>query len=83
MDLLTALGGLVVLLTGGLWFINGKRKTAEALLTNQATKEKLLTLDQEKIKSQQTLAVEELIRTYESEQAFNRKQQDVKPEDFK
>jgi hypothetical protein len=50
--------GIIVLLGGGFLFVNSKRKTAEGLLQNQETKEKLLDIDKSSLKDQAALELE-------------------------
>ncbi len=50
--------GIIVLLGGGFLFVNSKRKSAEGLLQNQETKEKLLDIDKSSLKDQASLELE-------------------------
>lgn len=59
-------GGFSLLL-GLLFFERGKRKSAEALVSNLDTKEKALDLDREGLKHQADLQLEESRRTEASE----------------
>lgn len=50
--------GIILALVGGLFYTNSKKKSAESLLENQSTKEKLLEVDKANLKDQANLEVE-------------------------
>lgn len=74
--------GLLGLLAGAVGYLFVKKKSAEALLTNTETKEKVLDLEKERAKKEMAAELEAMKRDLEAKNAEERKKNDIKPSDF-
>lgn len=82
MNLLYILGGIIVTLLGGLFYQKGKRDSAEALLTNLDTKNKLNELDKTISQNDGQLASEELKRQELEKEMEKKKSENVSNDDL-
>lgn len=74
--------GLLALLGGAVGYLFVKKKSAEALLTNTDTKEKVLDLERERAKRGAAEELEALKRELELKNAEEKKNNPVNPRDF-
>ena len=74
--------GLIGLLGGTVAYLYVKKQSAEGLLRNTDTKEKVLDLEKERAKLQAQAELESLRRDLENKNAEELKKKDVDPKDF-
>lgn len=74
--------GLLALLGGAVGYLFVKKQSAEALLTNTDTKEKVLDLERERAKRGAAEELEALKRELELKNAEEKKNNPVNPRDF-